>query len=205
MYCRQAGADILTVVAETPWKEVRIPWGQVSYAIPGLNGTLHISADPRSQLFRPLAWVRILDPILGLQGLIDDLFVRAELPQQYVQEICKKVMKGVHVEPDVKRRYEAEAKRRKTESARTTFSRLEKVHEPFECFLRRMDGSLNAGICEHGFPVVTPIGSDPLEAIDAFVPPAIPEELDDESEAEDENKDKPMPLHLLLPMGLSAA
>jgi hypothetical protein len=84
------------------------------------SGGISISHDPLTP-FRPLHWVRILDPLLVLKGNIEDVVIRADLPVHYVKQITecitedalitpaiKKMRKEREEQVEIRRRYEVE-------------------------------------------------------------------------------------------------
>lgn len=173
------------------FKVVPTWWNEMHAARPGPNGSVWISPDPMIP-FQELPWVRILDPILSLRELLTraEVFIRAELPQQYVQEICDKLTKDTNVNSKVRQRYEHQRRRREKEAALDKFVKVKHAHEVFKCFLKRVHGTLEGETCEHGLPIITPMGSDALECIDAFRPPEPVPEADHPDEAsEDEEED----------------
>ncbi|QDS71997.1 hypothetical protein FKW77_001731 [Venturia effusa] len=173
-----------------PFKFVTNCGNQMHAARPGPNGSVWIS---RHELmpFQEQPWVRILDPIMSLRALVThaEVSVRAELPQQYVQEICDTLTKDAQVSPQLRQRYEHQRRRREKEAALEKFVNVKHAPETFECFLERVHGTLEGEICEHGLPIITPMGSEAMDCIAAFQPPLLdsaPEPDDADHPAEDD-------------------
>lgn len=95
VYRRDASGDVTAplgvplTAAVQPFKTVKNWWNEMHAARPGPDGSVWVSHHPLMP-FQEQPWVRVLDPILSLRELLTraEVFLRAELPQQYVQEIC---------------------------------------------------------------------------------------------------------------------
>ncbi|TID20912.1 Niemann-Pick type C-related protein 1 [Venturia nashicola] len=161
------------------FKTVKNRWNQTHVARPGPNGSVWLSRYPLMP-FQEQPWIRILDPVLSLRGLLTraEVLIRAELPQQYVQEICNELTKDAKVTYKVRQRYELQRRRREKEAALETIVQVKRSPETFECFLKRVHGTLESEECEHGLPVITPMGSDAMKCIEAFRPPEPAPEID---------------------------
>lgn len=172
------------------YKPVRSWWNQSQAARPGPNGSVWVSQNPMMP-FQEQPWVRILDPILSLRDHLTraEVCMRVELPQQYVQEICDNLNKDARVTSKVRQRHEHQRRRREKEAALEEFVHVKRVPETFECFLGRVHGTLEGEKCEHGLPVITPMGSDAMECIDAFRPPEPAPETDHAEEASEDSED----------------
>lgn len=196
VYRRDPSGDVTAplglplLAAMQVFKTVKNWWGQMHAARPGPNGSVWLSHNPLMPS-QEQPWVRILDPILSLCELVTraNVDIRAELPQQYVQEICDSLTKDTQVTSTLRQHYEHQRRRRRKEAALGKFERVKRAPETFECFLKRVHGTFEGENCEHGLPIITPMGSDTMECIAAFQPPEPVPETDDADEASDEDED----------------
>ncbi|KAF2429782.1 hypothetical protein EJ08DRAFT_267684 [Tothia fuscella] len=90
---REEGPEILRLSS---------PGGKGAFLRRDHLGNIELSPLEHTGFF-PLPWCRVLDPLLALQGVVEDVQIRGDLPPGYVKEMQEKMMHAASISAAVKK------------------------------------------------------------------------------------------------------